>query len=190
MDPELLLDRCRQGDELAWEALVRQHQSRIYGLALSYVKDAEEARDLAQEIFVRLFRGLDSFRSGEAFLPWMVKVARNACVDHLRRRRVRPRRALLPEGEEIDVPDPRPGPDEVSAGAATRRLLHRALRELGEMSREMIILKEIQGLDLEEVASVLGIPVGTVKSRSHRARLELARALIAIEPAYGARAEG
>jgi len=180
MDLGLLLERCRRGDELAWEALVRAHQSRIFALAYHYVGNAEEARDLAQDIFVRIYKGLDSCTEPERFVPWMIRVGRNACVDHLRRRRARPPGHDVPVEEVFDLRAPGPNPEEEWLANRRRRLVHLALRALSDVNREIIVLKDIQGLSLEEIATMLGVPLGTVKSRSNRARLELARKVMAL----------
>lgn len=180
-----ILERCRQGDELAWEALVRQHQSRVYAVALQYVRDADDARDLAQEIFVKVYQRLDSFHGSETFLPWLMRLARNAAIDHLRRRKARPPRQDVPVEENLPLPDKRPSPAVNLESADRRQLVHHALGQLNETNREMIVLKDIQGLNLKEIATILGIPVGTVKSRSNRARMELARILLTLDPSIG-----
>ena len=77
-----MLERCRRGDELAWEALVRAHQSRIYGLTFHYLGSSEEARDLTQDVFVRIYKGLDSCTEAAHFVPWTIRITRNACIDH------------------------------------------------------------------------------------------------------------
>jgi RNA polymerase sigma-70 factor (ECF subfamily) len=182
-----LVHRCRGGDALAWEALVRRLQSRVFGLAYHYVRDREEARDLAQEIFVRVYQGLDRCRDDACFLPWMMRIGRNCCIDRVRRIKARPS-----QDQSIDIPqgepeDDRPGPYEALQTSSSRSLVYRALDRLSDTSREMILLKEIQGLKLSEIAEMLAIPLGTVKSRSGRARVELARAIVAIDPSYGGR---
>lgn len=184
-DLALILERCRQGDELAWEALVRQYQSRVYAVALQYVRDADEALDLAQDIFVRLYKRLETFQGHETFLPWLMRLSRNAAIDHLRRRKARPPGRDVPAEEDPTLTDTRPLPDVDWETQGRRRLVHAAMGKLTETNREMILLKEIQGLNLKEIAEVLGIPVGTVKSRSNRARLELAQAILALDPAAG-----
>ena len=184
-----LLSRCRAGDELAWEALVRRLQARVYGLALHYVRNAEEARDVAQEIFVRIYRKLGSYRDEDAFLPWLLRVGRNVCIDHLRRAKARPMGAAVPVDDVPEFADPGPSPLGASEAADRRRLVQRALQRLSEPAREMILLKEIQGLRFDEIASLLDLPVGTVKSRSNRARLDLARAVMALGWSPGAGAE-
>ena len=100
-----LLARCRAGDELAWEAFVRRFQGRVYALSYSYVGEREDARDLAQEIFVRLFETRDRWADGDEFLPWLIHVARNRSVDFLRRRKVRRPAIAVHEDEGFQIPD-------------------------------------------------------------------------------------
>lgn len=185
MDLADLLDRCRRGDELAWEALVRRFQARVYGLAFHYVRNAEEARDLAQEIFIRIYRKLGTFRGHGTFLPWMLRLARNVCIDHLRRAKARPPESDLPIDEGAELPETGPTPEQAWAAGSRKRLVYRALQRLNPQNREMIVLKDIEGLKLEEIASLLKLPVGTVKSRSNRARIELARAVLDLTSAPG-----
>jgi RNA polymerase sigma-70 factor (ECF subfamily) len=179
-----LIERCRQHDELAWEALVRRFQARVFGAALHYLRDAEEARDAAQEVFIRVYRGLGSFE-GDAFLPWLLRLARNSCIDRIRRRKARPPAADLPIEEGVELSDGAPGPEQCAFSDSRRRLVHRALGRMSERSREIILLKEIQGLNFDEIAQLLDVPVGTVKSRSSRARVELARRVLALDPTLG-----
>ena len=179
-DTAALVRRCRGGDALAWEDLVRRYQGRVLAVARHYVGDLDDARDLTQEIFLRIYRRLDSCRDPERLLAWILKLARHACIDHLRRRRSR-----QPWRRDDAVPlsslaHGQPTPEDVSCRESSQRLVRRALQRLGRRHREVLILREIQGLPLEEVASLLGIPGGTVKSRAHRAKLELARAVIAL----------
>jgi len=182
---ETLIARCQAGDELAWEALVRQTQARVVGLAYHYVGQRDDARDLAQEIFVRVYRALPGFHTGESFLPWLLRIARNASIDHLRRRKARPPAQDLPADEMWSLADPGPAPDAGAERALSVRLLHRALDAMNQMHREIILLKDIQGLTLEEIAGMLDLPLGTVKSRSNRARRELARTLVRLREEGG-----
>lgn len=183
-DLESIVARCRQGDALAWEALVREYQGRIYAVAFHYLRDAEEARDLAQDVFVKVYQKLDTFEGG-AFLPWLLRLARNAAIDRTRRRKARPPASDVPAAESTTLADARPSPEQAWLTDANKRLVHRALGEMSEQNREIILLKEIQGLGLNEIAGLLGVPLGTVKSRSNRARLELARKVVALDPSYG-----
>ena len=179
MDQTQLLDLVRLGDELAWEAFVRQFQSRIFGLAYHYTGHAEDARDLAQDVFVRIYQNLIQIPDSEGVVPWMVRITRNACIDHLRRRKARPPLWDIPADEMFDLRSTTQNPEELHMEAARKTQVHLALRELSDLNREIILLKDIQGLGLEEIAVMLEVPVGTVKSRSNRARVELAQKLVA-----------
>ena len=187
IDEAALVERCRQGDDLAWEWLVRHCQGRVYGLAYHYLGNVEDARDVAQEAFVRVYRRLGSFE-GDRFMAWLLRITRNLCVDHLRRRNTRPpAEDLRADAGDGETPrDTAPSPEQAWLTDARRRVVHEALRRLNAANREVILLKDIQGLRLDEIASMLGLPIGTVKSRAHRARLELARQVIAIDPSYAA----
>ena len=173
-----VLARCRAGDELAWEALVRAYQGRVYAIACSYLGSGEDARDTAQEVFVRLYKNLRLAPAAPSFAPWLIRLARNVAIDQLRRRRARPPGQDLPAEElplQADIADP----EAEYARAARTRLVARALGALSKLNREIIVLKDIQGLRLDEIAGLLGVPLGTVKSRSNRARLDLAAKLCA-----------
>jgi RNA polymerase sigma-70 factor (ECF subfamily) len=176
-----LLGRCRTGDELAWEALVRQFQGRVYAIAYHYAGNREEARDLAQEIFVRLYQTRGRWAKADMFVPWLIRVSRNLCLDHLRRKKARPPAEDIPVDEMHSLAASGRTPEEECVARLRKSVVHRALQALGRLSREMILLKEIQGLSLEEIASVLNIPLGTVKSRSNRARIELAQKVLALQ---------
>lgn len=179
---EELIARCREGDELAWEALVRRYQGRVFGVAIHYLRDREEARDVAQDVFVKVYRSLDAVRD-ETFLAWLLRLTRNQSIDRLRRLTARRTDRSVPVEEAAELPDPAPGPEGEGLGGERRRLLYRALGRLSPLNREMILLKDIQELKLVEIASLLNVPLGTVKTRSHRARLELAQAMRSLEAA-------
>ena len=186
-DVAALVERCRQGDDLAWERLVRIRQGRVYALAYHYLGDVEEARDLTQEVFVRVYQQLGTY-TGDGFMAWLLRITRNLCIDQIRRRRARPpAEDLLAEDNEWAMPDTAPDPEQSWLTDGKKRLVYEALRSLNGPSREMILLKEIQGLQFKEIAEML--PIGTVKSRSNRARVELARQVIAIDPSYASQVE-
>ncbi|NIM02365.1 MAG: sigma-70 family RNA polymerase sigma factor [Acidobacteria bacterium] len=185
VDVTTLIARCRRGDALAWEALVRKYQGRVLGLARHYMRDPEEARDVAQDIFIRVYERLDSFQGGERFVPWMLSLARNCCIDRLRRIKVRTPERAVPVEEDPQIPAEGPSVEQQAATGERAEMLYAALDEMSETNREMILLKEIQGLKLEEIATMLSVPVGTVKSRSNRARSELARRIRILDPSYG-----
>ncbi|HET8715825.1 MAG TPA: sigma-70 family RNA polymerase sigma factor [Holophagaceae bacterium] len=179
MELEQLIPLVRRGDELAWEAFVRRFQGRVFGLAHHYTGHPEDARDLAQDVFVKVYRNLHALPEGDGCLPWLLRITRNACLDHLRRRKARPNAGDLPVEELAGLRATEPDPEAAHLEAALKAEVHRALRELTDLNREILLLKEIQGLSVEDVAAILEVPVGTVKSRAHRARLELAEKLAA-----------
>jgi RNA polymerase sigma-70 factor (ECF subfamily) len=180
-----LVERCRAGDGMAWEAFVRQFQGRVFALAYSYAGDREDARDLAQEIFVRLYEARGQWPSGDEFLPWLFRVARNRSVDYLRRRSVRRPASIAEDAEVAELPDPAPGAEAQAIASDRRRLLHAALRGLSAISREIVVLRDVHGLPIQQVASILGVPLGTVKSRASRARVELAARVLALSRGRG-----
>jgi RNA polymerase sigma-70 factor (ECF subfamily) len=174
-----LIALCRRRDAGAWEELIRRYQPAMLRLAFQFTGDEEEARDLAQEIFVRLYRTLDRYDPQRSFRVWIYSLARNLCIDHYRRRR-RDRNAVRSPGEEIASPGE--APDQRLLRRERRESLLRALDTLGSASREAIVMKDLQDLTVQEIASILGIPAGTVKSRVWRARCELERALLRARP--------
>jgi RNA polymerase sigma-70 factor (ECF subfamily) len=182
VDFEVLLERCRRGDSLAWEALVRQFQARIWGIAHFYLKDREEARDVAQEVFVRIYNNFRDFEAGSNFTAWALRITRNCAIDRLRQLRARPQ-ADDNQGDDYlsgIASDARPAEAEEH-----QQVVYRALALMSEMNREMILLKEIQGLKQQEIAEMLSLPLGTVKARTNRARVELARRILELDPTYG-----
>jgi RNA polymerase sigma-70 factor (ECF subfamily) len=184
VDVGTLLERCRRGDALAWEALVRAYQSSVYAVTRHYLRDPEEARDVAQDVFVRLYERLGTFTGADTFKAWLLRMTRNACIDRLRRLRARPPAVDVPvDDAQLAGGD---DPEALAEAEVRSRLLRRAVAGLSASHREILMLKDIQGLGLEEIAEMLGVPLGTVKSRSSRARLELADALRKLDPSLGA----
>ena len=174
---EQLVQVCRQGDARAWEELVRRHQDRILNLAYQFTGNREEARDLAQEIFVRLYRKIDRYDSSRSFKTWFNSLARNLCIDHYRQKRSQPSIHGTPVDEMGTLAAPVESPHRRAERRSESEFLMRAMDRLGEASREALVLKELQGHSIEEVAAMLELPVGTVKSRLFRARLELAQTI-------------
>ena len=192
LDLAPLVAQCRAGDPLAWEAFVRRFQGRIYGLACTYVRDRDEAADLAQEIFIRLFETRarwparrSATREGGApeaeFVPWMFQVARNRAVDFLRRRNVRRPAVSVPADEAAPMlADPGEDPEALAIRRSRRERFRAGLARLSAISREILLLRDVQGLSVREVAAALDVPAGTVKSRASRARAELAEQVLAL----------
>jgi RNA polymerase sigma-70 factor, ECF subfamily len=176
-----LVARCLRGDEAAWEDLVRIHTRRVYALCYRFTGSAAEAQDLTQEVFLRVFRTVASFRRNEgSFATWLARVTRNLLIDHYRRtkqdRTTDSIEDQLPRIEEEGA-SALARPDAVLAGRETSEILQHTLQKLSPDLREAVILRDLQEMEYREIAGVLGIPEGTVKSRINRGRAELARLL-------------
>ncbi len=182
---------CLQGDARAWELLVRREQRRVYGLCYRFTGSSTEAEDLTQETFLKVYRNLASFDPGRAsFSVWLTALTRNLLVDHYRRSRLERATDSLDEpmsGEEEGptrgdrLADHRSGQERHVAGLELRAKVQAALAKVSPELREAVILRDLQDLDYREIAEVLGIPQGTVKSRISRGRAELARLLKGME---------
>ncbi len=174
-----LLPRCRVGDEVAWRELVTRHTRRVFGLAYRFTGRVDEAEDLTQEVFVKVYQTLGRYRESDGpFGGWLMAVARNHAIDHYRRRKQeRLRRADDPAALEA-MPAREEHPIAGLERAERARLVHSGLQSLPLDLRLPLVLCDLQGLPYEAIASELGIPLGTVKSRINRARLELAKRLV------------
>ncbi|MGC8792253.1 MAG: RNA polymerase sigma factor [Bryobacteraceae bacterium] len=181
LDPDLpIVQRCLAGEEAAWEELVKTHIRRVYSICYRFTGNDAEAQDLTQEVFLRVFRSLKSFRAGEgSFQVWLHRLTRNLLIDHYRRshmdRATDGLHTQLAVLEERSSPDSRT--DSAVSGREAAELLHYALQKLSPELREAVILRDLEGLEYREIAAVLRIPEGTVKSRLNRGRAELARVL-------------
>jgi RNA polymerase sigma-70 factor (ECF subfamily) len=175
-----LVERCLSGDDTAWEELVRLHTRRVYGICYRFTGRDSEAQDLTQDVFMRVFRALGGFRSTEgSFTTWLTRLTRNLLIDHYRRTRneriTDSMEEQLPRVEQVATGIGRP--DAALAGREASELLQGALAKLSPDLRETIILRDLQELEYREIAQILAIPEGTVKSRLNRGRAELARLL-------------
>ena len=176
-----LVSRCLGGDEGAWEDLVRQHTRQVYGLCFRFTNSAQEAQDLTQDVFLRVFKTIKTFRSAEgSFHTWLERVTRNLLIDHYRR--TRQERVTDSIEEQLPMLEEAGGaasarPDQVLAGREAREILQATLQKLSPDLREAVILRDLQEMEYREIAKVLDIPEGTVKSRINRGRAELARLL-------------
>ena len=186
VDPELV-DRCLQGDPRAWETIVRMYSGSIFNLSYRFTGRREEAEDLTQEAFIRIYQRLGSFRAdGGSFKSWALKVSRNLIIDRYRQERRFQQTGGSSELESMHIPDEKvASPHRTVEQTEASRILHRALRALSPDIREAIILRDLEGMNYHEMAQVLGIPEGTVKSRINRARMVLARTL-SHHPAFAA----
>jgi RNA polymerase sigma-70 factor (ECF subfamily) len=176
-----LVSRCLNGDEAAWEELVRQHTRQVYGLCFRFTNSAQEAQDLTQDVFLRVFKTIKTFRSAEgSFHTWLARVTRNLLIDHYRR--TRQERVTDSIEEQLPMLQEQGGtcaarPDQALAGQEASAILQATLQKLSPDLREAVILRDLQEMEYREIAEVLDIPEGTVKSRINRGRAELARLL-------------
>jgi RNA polymerase sigma-70 factor (ECF subfamily) len=175
-EPDALIERCLQGDQEAWEQIVRQYWRRVFNVAYKFVGRHDEAEDLTQDVFLKVFRSLATFDRRANFQTWLVSVSRNLCIDHYRS--VRKERETI--DRDVNAADLSPASADVSAHVALERRdlaeeLRRALQELPETLRTAVVMRDIQELSYQEIADRLQLPEGTVKSRINRGRHELAR---------------
>jgi RNA polymerase sigma-70 factor (ECF subfamily) len=181
LDQDLdLIERCLAGEDAAWEDLVKVHTRRVYSICYRFTSSDSEAQDLTQEVFLRVFRSLKSFRAGEgSFTVWLTRLSRNLLIDHYRRTKLE--RATdsieeqLPMLEQKTTASART--DYLVAGREAGELLDGALKKLSPELRETVILRDLEELEYKEIAEVLNVPEGTVKSRLNRGRAELGRLL-------------
>lgn len=188
-DPQTgqLVRRCLAGDNSAWEEIVRLHNRRIYNLCYRFTNSPDDAQDLAQDVFIRVYRTLASYDVEKgAFATWVTTLTRNLLVDHFRRSKQDRVTDSIDAGlrEEEDslslsdrLEDPGPTPDDRLASKETQKMVQKALERLSPDLREAVILRDLQDMDYKEIAQVLRVPEGTVKSRINRGRMELARLL-------------
>lgn len=178
-----LVDRARAGETGAFEALVRRYQGWVFTLALRMVGDRAEAEDLAQDVFLKAYRGLRGFKGASRFSTWLYAIASHHCLNHLK---ARGRRGGLPRrgrdnpatGDDLPalvdrLPDGAPRADALLERADLVRIVQAEMAHLTEEHRMVLILRDIQGLSYEEIARTLGVELGTVRSRLHRARMEM-----------------
>ncbi len=182
-----LVRRCIAGDAAAWEEIVQKFNRRIYNICYRFTGSGDEAEDLTQEVFIKIYRTLGSYDAERgAFLTWVATMARNLLVDHFRKKKQDRMTDSLEEpitkeenGLSLSekLPDAAPSPDARLQTQETQTMVQRALRKLSPELREAVILRDLQDMDYREIAIALKVPEGTVKSRINRGRTELARLL-------------
>ena len=178
-----LVQKAKAGDRDAFAALVSAYEGKIYNLALRYLGNREDAMDASQEVFLRVFRFLPGFQEESGFSTWIYRIGVNVCKDMLAKRAKRGELSLELPGEEEDyrtaeVADSRYDPEAIVEQADLRGSLAEAIGQLPQQQREMIVLRDIQGLSYEEIGQVLSLESGTVKSRLSRARENLRKKLL------------
>ena len=175
-----LVERCLEGDDSAWEAMVRSYGKGIYNLSYRFTNRKEDAEDLTQEILLRVYRNLKSYRpEAGGFKNWILRVARNLIIDHHRQQRRQPPAAGSEELETMNIRDETaPNPQKAFESREAARFLMDGIQSLSFELREAVILRDLEGMAYNEIAAMLHIPEGTVKSRINRGRIELARLII------------
>ena len=185
-DDLVAIERASTGDGDAFEVLVRKHQTWVFTLAYRMLGDHAEAEEMAQEIFLKAFRALKRFERKSRFSTWLYSIATNHCLNQLESRRRRPRvqelnRSTRKQGNPgplLDqIADPTPGADQALERADLQRLVQEQLLTLTPEHRSILVLRDIQGLAYEEIGEILSLEPGTVRSRLHRARMELKQRL-------------
>jgi RNA polymerase sigma-70 factor, ECF subfamily len=177
-----LIERCLEGDQAAWDTIVRQNWRRVFNVAYKFVGKHDEAEDLTQDIFLKIFKALGTFDRRANFQTWIVSISRNLCIDHYRS--VRKERQTI--AREVDSTALQPasaerGPHAAAEHQDLRELLRAALGKLPPPLRTAVVLRDLQELSYQEIADRLSLPEGTVKSRINRGRIELARQIRRIE---------
>jgi RNA polymerase sigma-70 factor (ECF subfamily) len=169
--PESLVARLKAGEARAFEELVIAHQHRIYGVALRMLRDSAEAEEVAQEVFVRAYRGIAAFKGEAKLSTWLYAIASRLCLNRLGPGS----RRLDRRGDEAlnRLAEPGADPSADLERSEMESALQRAIAELPEERRIVVVLRDLEGLDYEEIAAALELPLGTVRSRLHRARMDL-----------------
>lgn len=179
-DEAQLIHRARNGDQNAFSQLLERFEKPVYHQALRMVGHAEDAADLTQEVFLKVWQGLPGFQGDSSFSTWLYRLTSNACIDFLRREKRR-RGTLSLDDEERELaaqlPDPAPTPQRALEQQELRQALEAGLAQLSDEHRQVLVLRELNGLSYDEIAQVLSLSPGTVKSRIARARLSLAKFL-------------
>ena len=183
MTEQELVQRARNGDQEAFEQLVRDNEKRIYNLVLRMVGNPDDALDLSQEAFLNAWKGLASFKGDSSFSTWVYRLASNVCLDILRSKKRRQDTigsALSLDDEEAPPPpaDDRQRPDEQLERKERAQALHRALQALPNHHRQVLVMRELSGLSYQEISDALDLDMGTVKSRLTRSRLALKKILL------------
>lgn len=183
----ILVRRCVAGDATAWEEIVQRYHRRIYNICYRFAGSGDDAQDLTQEVFIKMYRTLNSYDVERgAFMTWVTTMTRNLLVDHFRKTkqdRITDSLDSAPSEHEDAMPlseqiqDTGAAPDARVQKRETGETVHRALQKLSPELREAVILRDLQDMDYKDIAQVLKVPEGTVKSRINRGRAELARLL-------------
>src|SRR5215831_18875310 len=176
--PDSLIEQCLSGDQSAWETIVQQNWRKVFNVAYKFVGKHDEAEDLTQDIFLKIFRALGTFDRRANFQTWIISISRNLCIDHYRSvRKERQTIARDVDSSELQPATHERGPYAQAEHQDLRAQLRQALETLPVALRPAVVLRDLQELSYQEIAERLGLPEGTVKSRINRGRIELAQQL-------------
>lgn len=175
---DALIERCLTGDQVAWDQIVRQHWRKVFNLAYKFVGRHDEAEDLTQDIFLKIFKALRTFDRRANFQTWLISISRNLCIDHYRSvRKERETMARDVDASELSPVSRERSPLSQLEQVDLKQIIRTALAELPPALRQAVVLRDLQEFSYQEIADQLGLPEGTVKSRINRGRFELARQL-------------
>ena len=194
MSPEekVIIERCKRGDLAAFNELVSKYEKQVYNFAYRLTGNYDDASDVAQDAFLRVFSAIGSFRGDASFSTWLFRITTNVFLDERKKKKAHPHTSLdehLELGESSvarQIEDPSPTPQEITEDAERAKLLQGAIDGLPEYQRAMVVLYHSQQKSYEEIAEIMDLPIGTVKSRLNRARLALKEKLSPIRELFGA----
>lgn len=177
-----LIKKCKQGNREAFNVLFEKYQSQVINIAYGMLSDREDAYDAAQEVFVRVYKSIESFKEQSSFTTWIYRITTNICSDILRKRKkgnnIVSLNQSLDENKEIDIVDESPTPEERQELSERQKAVWKAISELKDEYRAVITLCDIEEMSYDEIAEILKVPKGTVKSRINRARISLKKKLM------------
>lgn len=180
---KLLLGRAKAGDIPAFEQLIEGYQKKVFNIAYRMLGNYDDANEIAQEVFIRVFKSISKFKEESAFSTWIYRITTNTCLDELRKRKNRKVISLDEDVKYDDIEikrqivDDKPTPDVIAEKNEVRQAVKKAIDSLSEDHRLVIVLRDLQDLPYDEIARTTGVPEGTVKSRINRARNELKQIL-------------
>ncbi|HHV97234.1 MAG TPA: sigma-70 family RNA polymerase sigma factor [Clostridiaceae bacterium] len=175
----VLIEKSKKGDISAFEELIETYQNKVFNIAYSMLNNYEDANDVAQEVFIRVYKSIKNFKGESSFSTWLYRITTNVCLDELRKRK---NKNVVSIDEDIpfddgevtrQIVDDGPTPDIIAEKKEVREIVNEAIGQLSEEHKTVIILRELQGLSYEEISKIINCPRGTVKSRINRARSAL-----------------
>lgn len=185
-----IIERCKRGDLGAFNELIKKYEKQVYNFAYRLTGNYDDANDVAQDAFLRVFNAIQSFRGDSSFSTWLFRITTNVFLDERKKRRAHPQTSLdeqldLEESSVVrQIEDPGPTPDLLVEGKERGQILHEAVGALPEYQRTMVVLYHSEQKSYEEIAEVMQLPIGTVKSRLNRARLALKEKLSPIQELF------